>query len=74
MIGSTFIFETDVNKLLKLNDFDKLNDFTILDLDHMLSLDFGMLLLDSGVKWTEKDPVIYDPDEGKVIAKKLNKH
>lgn len=69
MIGSTFIYETNVEKLKRLHDLDMLENFEVVYFDHMMLVDLAILIPKSGVHFFEKEPVVYCPDDGMVIAK-----
>ena len=69
MVGSTLIYEPDHTKLIVLSNIDNIDKFIYLDLDYMTTIDFSTLLLGEDVRWCEKEPVIYDPEDGFALLK-----
>jgi hypothetical protein len=61
-IGTTIISERDRDRLATISSIDDLDDFNCLYLDVMITLDFEMRLSDSGKKWVDGEPIVYDPD------------
>jgi hypothetical protein len=62
MIGTTIIAETDRDRLVNISSMDDLDDLNCLYLDVLITLDFEMMLSDTAKKWTEGQPIYYDPD------------
>jgi hypothetical protein len=59
MIGSTFIYEVDQERLAELqHDIECLDDMTIVELDSLSTLDFE-LACPSGIRWSDGEPVVY---------------
>ena len=70
MQGSTFIFETEIDKLgILQEDLDALDDFDHVALDVLATLDFEMLVQDAGLRWMTDAPVFYDEAAGVVLAR-----
>jgi hypothetical protein len=70
MLGSTFIYAPDPSRLaLIAEDLDALDDFDHVNLDALLSLDFELILLPSGAKWSAKEPEVFDEARGVAIAR-----
>jgi len=70
MIGSTFISETDLQKLQSLGqDIEALDEFEHVNLDALCTLDFETAVAESGIRWMKRDPVVYDEDEGVALVK-----
>jgi hypothetical protein len=61
-IGTTIISERDRERLATISSIDDLDNFNCLYLDVMITIDFEMLLNDSGKKWVDGNPIVYDPD------------
>lgn len=69
MIGTTFIAELDESRIRKIESVDDLYDFKCLELDSMLTLDFVMILGDSGISWEDGEPICLDGDGGMALCK-----
>lgn len=70
MLGSTFISETDPEKLNNLGqDLEALGEFDHVSLDMLCTLDFEMATSKFGFKWMTGEPLVYDAENGFVIAK-----
>lgn len=60
MIGSTFIYEVDQERLVELqSDIECLDDMTIVELDSLISLDFAVACSSAGIGWSVGEPVVY---------------
>lgn len=68
-IGSTFISESKPSRLASLSNFDDLEEFQTVELDLMTTLDFQMLVGDGGKKWTDGEPLLFDPGGGVAVFK-----
>lgn len=69
MTGSTFICCTEPEKLqvLESEGIDAIDEFVHVDMGVMLTLDFEALCGPAAVKWSVKDPVIFDEDDGLAV-------
>lgn len=70
MLGSTFIFEQEESKLEELSaDLDKLHQLIYTDLDKLMSLDINKFFSSKDINFEEREPIVYLPNDGLVIAK-----
>jgi len=70
MLGSTFISETNLQKLQSLGqDLEALDEFDHVDLDALCTLDFETAVADSGSRWMKGDPVVYNEEDGVALVK-----
>jgi hypothetical protein len=70
MFGTTIIAETSLDRLQAIAGVDDLVQFTCLELDCLVSLDFELILVNSGCRWAaDHDPVMYDPEAGLALFK-----
>jgi hypothetical protein len=59
MIGSTFIHETDPERLAALgSDIESLDDMTISELDSLTNVDFEFECSSAGISWSVGEPVV----------------
>jgi hypothetical protein len=68
MLGSTFISTQSPKELVGI-DLENLEAFKHTALDELLTLDFEAALQGTGIKWTEGDPVFYEPEDGIAILR-----
>ncbi|MFN8287148.1 MAG: hypothetical protein U0V74_10365 [Chitinophagales bacterium] len=68
MIGSTFIYQPDVERL-KNFDMDELDEMNKHDMELLTTLDFTIIAGDAEVSWNEGEPVVLREEEGLSILK-----
>ena len=60
MIGSTFIYEADQDRLVELqSDVECLDDMTVVELESLVTLDFAVACSSAGLEWSMGEPVVY---------------
>jgi hypothetical protein len=69
MTGTTIIAETERDRLASVACMDDLDELNCLYLDMLITLDFEMMLSGTDRKWTDGQPIYYDPDDGLAIFK-----
>jgi hypothetical protein len=72
MTGTTIIAETERDRLASVACMDDLDELNCLYLDMLITLDFEMMLSGTDRKWTDGQPIYYDPDDGLAITANLD--
>lgn len=71
MAGSTFICAKDASALDGIDwpEFETWEHFPNVDLDHMMTLDFAVMLQPKKVAFTNSQPIFFDAEGGMAVMK-----
>lgn len=71
MVGSTIIYEPDVERLNEIEAIDDLEDFKTVDLEVLTTLDFQEFVeaMDGGPQWADEDALFLDEEAGIALFK-----